>query len=214
MKVTKVDDKTFIEEERHDGNGTKAAAWIGFGTGLAALLNQGGGGGLFGNFFGNNRNYEQHELNHLNDEMWNKFCNLEKGMYELYISGLNRDGAMREKDVDEKFRLYANDIANYNKLAERISGIETQVAVAAAVRPYQDKILSDRIREVGERGHWALALETERRCCADNLIVNYDNQTFAPLYTASVEPGATAVTYTQKSTFNPLCMCCNGNRVA
>ena len=53
-----------------------------------------------------------------------------------------------------------------------------------------------------------LALKAERRCCADNKIVNYVNSNFYPISVADVTTG-TAVT--QRTLSNPLCGCCCGN---
>lgn len=53
-----------------------------------------------------------------------------------------------------------------------------------------------------------IALEAERRCCADNKIVNYVNSNFYPISVADVTTG-TAVT--QRTLSNPLCGCCCGN---
>jgi hypothetical protein len=52
----------------------------------------------------------------------------------------------------------------------------------------------------------AIQLEAERRCCADNKIVNYANSTFYPIQVADVTVGTTS---TAKSVYNPLCGCCN-----
>lgn len=54
----------------------------------------------------------------------------------------------------------------------------------------------------------AIAMEAERRCCADNSIVNYTNATFYPKLVADVTAGTTT---TAQATFNPIpkCGCCN-----
>lgn len=51
-------------------------------------------------------------------------------------------------------------------------------------------------------------LEAERRCCADNKIVNYTNSTFYPINVASVTVGTTSTT---RQTSNPLCGCCDND---
>lgn len=55
-----------------------------------------------------------------------------------------------------------------------------------------------------------IALEAERRCCADNSIVNYVNATFYPVNVADVTTGTTT---TAKTLYNPIpkCGCCCGN---
>lgn len=54
-----------------------------------------------------------------------------------------------------------------------------------------------------------IALEAERRCCADNSIVNYVNATFYPVNVADVTVGTTSTAQTR---YNPIpkCGCCNG----
>lgn len=47
-------------------------------------------------------------------------------------------------------------------------------------------------------------LEAERRCCADNKIVNYTNSTFYPINVANVTVGTTS---TPRTIYNPLCAC-------
>ena len=53
----------------------------------------------------------------------------------------------------------------------------------------------------------AIALEAERRCCADNSIVNYSNATFYPKLVADVTAGTTT---TAQTLYNPIpkCGCC------
>ena len=56
----------------------------------------------------------------------------------------------------------------------------------------------------------AIAMEAERRCCADNSIVNYANATFYPKLVADVTAGTTT---TAQTTYNPIpgCGCCKNN---
>lgn len=152
--------------------------------------------GLLGGLFGGGRNFEQAEINQLRDKESNDYVELAKGWYEGQIANLKDLYAIRQNDIAEKFSLYQNDNANTKALQAQIDELKTKIAVGEAVRPYQDKILMD-----------AIAREANERCCADQRIVCYANQTFAPLYTASQAPGATEVTYTQKPIYNPLC--CN-----
>lgn len=152
--------------------------------------------GLLGGLFGGGRNMEQAEINRLSERETNDYIELTKGWYEGQIANLKDLYAIRQNDVAEKFSLYQNDNANAKALQAQIDELKTKIAVGEAVRPYQDKILMD-----------AIAREANERCCADQRIVCYANQTFAPLYTASQAPGATEVTYTQKPIYNPLC--CN-----
>ena len=54
-----------------------------------------------------------------------------------------------------------------------------------------------------------IQLEAERRCCADNAIVNYANATFYPKMVADVTVGTTT---TAQTLYNPIpdCGCCCG----
>lgn len=163
------------------------------------------GGSLVRNFIGGGGgggHYEQSEINRVAERESNDYLELTKAWYEGQIANLKDLYAIRQNDIAEKFSLYQNDNANTKVLQAQIDDLKTKLAVGEAVRPYQDKILMD-----------AIAREAEARCCADQRIICYDNQTFAPLYTASQEPGGTTVTYTQKPIYNPLC--CNpcGNAV-
>ena len=70
------------------------------------------------------------------------------------------------------------------------------VALAAADVAATKRELHDRIQ-----------LEAERRCCADNAIVNYANATFYPKMVADVTVGTTT---TAQVLYNPIpdCGCC------
>ena len=68
------------------------------------------------------------------------------------------------------------------------------MAVSDAIQPWKDKAIYD-----------AIALESERRCCADNKIVNYSNLMFYPVSVMDIASGTTS---TPRTVFNPLCGCC------
>lgn len=63
------------------------------------------------------------------------------------------------------------------------------------------------IAAVESRLNGKIAMEAERRCCADNAIVNYANATFYPKMVADVTVGATT---TAQTLYNPIpdCGCC------
>ena len=124
---------------------------------------------------------------------------LTRQLYENRLRDIAELNAFREKDIAEKFGLYQQDNANYNALLTRIQKLETNEAVMAAVEPYRMKIINDKI-----------ALEAERRCCADNKIVGYLNGNFQPLYVADMTPATTSV---ERTTYNPLCDCCGIGRM-
>jgi hypothetical protein len=187
-----------METERHDN--TRGIAIGGLTTGIIGtalnLLNNGGLGNLFGSC--NNNCNGQPSIYTLQEKECNDNLELTKALYENRIRDIAELNAFREKDIQEKFGLYQNDNANYNKLADRISALEKNEAVMAAVEPYRMKIINDKI-----------ALEAERRCCADNKIVGYLNGNFQPLYVANMTPATTSV---ERTVFNPLCDCCGTGR--
>lgn len=183
-----------METEKHDN--TRGIAIGGLTTGIIGTALNVLNGGL-GNFFGCNNNCAgQPTVYSVQEKECADNLALTKAMYENRLRDIQELSSFREKDIQEKFSLYQNDNANYNKLAERISKLETNEAVMAAVEPYKTKIILDKI-----------ALEAERRSCADNKIVNYVNGTFQPVYVADITPAATSQV---RTTYNPLCGCGNG----
>lgn len=67
------------------------------------------------------------------------------------------------------------------------------------------------IAAVESRLNGKIAMEAERRCCADNAIVNYVNATFYPKMVADV---TVAATNTAQLLYNPIpdCGCCCDNK--
>lgn len=126
--------------------------------------------------------------------------------FGLYKS--TRDGfdVLNQKLTDSTFGLYKNQRDNFDALSARIGALETKQAVADAVEPWRAKVLDMRINGVAANAQAGIALEAERRCCADNKIVNYVNSNFYPISVADVTTG-TAVT--QRTLSNPLCGCCD-----
>ena len=63
------------------------------------------------------------------------------------------------------------------------------------------------IAAVESRLNGKIAMEAERRCCADNAIINYANATFYPKQVADVTVGTTS---TAQTLYNPIpdCGCC------
>lgn len=186
-----------METERHDN--TRGIAIGGLTTGIVSLGTQLLNGG-FGNLFGgcNNNCNGQPSIYTLQEKECADNLELTKALYENRLRDIAELNAFREKDIAEKFALYQNDNGNYNKLVERIANLEKNEAIMAAVEPYRMKIINDKI-----------ALEAERRCCADNKIVGYLNGNFQPLYVADITPAATS---TERTTYNPLCDCCGTGR--
>lgn len=150
-------------------------------------------------------------------QSWEKACNDalagQKALYDFAL--LSADARYRDRDrvnsemfglyksqVDGDFGLYKNQRDQYDVLADRIGKLETAAAVNSAVEPWRSKVLQMQIDNVAGM----VQLEAERRCCADNKIVNYTNSTFYPINVANVTVGTTSVT---RQTSNPLCGCCD-----
>ena len=190
-----------MDTDKHDN--TRGIAIGGLTTGIIGsalgLLN-GNGNGLLGGLFGGCNNCAgQPTIYSLQEKECSDNLELTKALYENRLRDIAELNAFREKDIAEKFALYQNDNGNYNKLVERIANLEKNEAIMAAVEPYRMKIINDKI-----------ALEAERRCCADNKIVGYLNGNFQPLYVADMTPATTSV---ERTTYNPLCDCCGSGRM-
>lgn len=111
---------------------------------------------------------------------------------------------MYKGQIDADFRLYKGQRDQFDILADRIGKLETAAAVNAAVEPWRSKVLQMQIGNVAGM----VELEAERRCCADNKIVNYTNSTFYPINVAAVTVGTTS---NPRQTSNPLCGCCDAD---
>lgn len=175
-----------MEMERHDN--TRGIAIGGLTTGIigtALTVLNGGLGNLFNGALGGNAG--QPTIYTLQEKENADNIELTKALYENRLRDIQELNSFREKDVNEKFSLYTT-------LMNRIQKLEQNEAVMAAVEPYRTKLIYDKID-----------LEAERRCCADNKIVDYLNGNFQPLYVADLTP---ATTSTERTTYNPLCGCC------
>ena len=86
----------------------------------------------------------------------------------------------------------------YRYVDSKFSAIEARLAEQAV----RNQGVADAIREVNK--DYKVALEAERRECADNKIVSYVNGTFAPKLIADYTAGTTT---TVADTYNPLCCC-------
>lgn len=223
-----VDKKEMIHQDvytdNHNNYASKGVAGTGLGLGIAGTalgLLALGGRHLFG--FGNGNGVAAGVIagEALNGpsafQAWQHTCEAEladqKALYDFAIlSGNTRFNdrqtinsemfGLYKSQIDADFNLYKNQRDSYDVLADRISKLETQAAVDAAVEPWRSKVLQMQIGNVAGM----VELEAERRCCADNKIVNYTNSTFYPINVASVTVGTTSTT---RETSNPLCGCCD-----
>ena len=178
---------------------SKGVAGAGLGLGIAGtalgLLN-GGAGNILGGW-GNNCNNVCSE---------NMLVNRYELGQEQRIAELQAGIALRDANTynDQKsLELYKyidgqlRDIRD-TLCAQAVTNQKTadSFALASADLAATKRELHDQIR-----------LEAERRCCADNAIVNYANATFYPKMVADVTVGTTT---TAQTLYNPIpdCGCC------
>lgn len=117
----------------------------------------------------------------------------EESAFGLYKNQRDQYDELLAKHNKDSFDLYKNQRDGYDALKAQIDAIATKLAVTDAAQPWQTKSIMD-----------AIALEAERRTCADNKIVSYMNSTFVPRYIADFTVGSGT---TQATIFNPLCNC-------
>ena len=190
-----------IEVDRNFAS--KGVAGTGLGLGIAGtalgLLNGNGLGGLFGGLGCNNG-------------CGANVCseNMPVTRYEL---------GQESKIADLQSQIALRDANTYNdqktlELYKYIDGQlrdvrDTLCAQAVHNQKTEDSFVLARqdIAAVESRLNSKIALEAERRCCADNAIVNYANATFYPKSVADVTVGTTT---TAQTLYNPIpdCGCC------
>lgn len=142
----------------------------------------------------------------LNQELFDIYKSQVDADFGLYKSTRDTFDVVNAKQDANAFALYKAQRDGDDALAARISALETKQAVDAAIEPWRAKVLEMQINGVAANANSAVALEAERRCCADNKIVSYLNGNFYPISVADVTTGTTA---TARTTYNPLCGCCN-----
>ena len=164
---------------------------LGIGIGALALTLLNRNGGLNNILGGNDTRLE--DTKEFQKEMFGLYKSQVDADFSLYKGYRDADDAIIAKHNADSFSLYSQSMNQGLALQKEIDELKTKMAVADAVRPYQDRLIYD-----------AIALEKERRECADCSIVGYANCTFIPQYIADITPAATS---TQKTIFNPLnCM--------
>lgn len=115
--------------------------------------------------------------------------------FSLYKGYRDADDAIIAKHNEDAFALYKGQRDNFDFLKAQVDAINTKLAVAETNIAWQNQNVMN-----------AIALEKERRECADGKIISYVNGTFAPRYIADFTVGSGT---TQASIYNPLCCGCN-----
>nr|DAN87951.1 MAG TPA: hypothetical protein [Caudoviricetes sp.] len=110
------------------------------------------------------------------------------------------------KDVTSAFIETGKSVAVLNT---EVSCLKEQISAMKSCYDqkleYEIRALNNQISGVANAANSAIAMEAERRSCADNTIVNYVNATFYPKQVADVTTGTTT---TASSTYNPLACYC------
>jgi hypothetical protein len=145
----------------------------------------------------------------LNGELFGIYKSQIDADFGLYKSTRDTFDLVNAKQASDAFALYKSQRDADDALSARISALETKQAVNYAVNTWRSKVLDMKINGVAANAQSGIALEAERRCCADNKIVNYVNGTFYPISVADVTVGTTA---TSREVYNPLCGCCTPYR--
>ena len=108
---------------------------------------------------------------------------------------------------DSKIALLESTIFTDKKsleLYQYVDGQLKEVREFICEQKVRNQGVGDAVRELDKKIDYSIALEAERRKCADNSIVDYLNSTFAPKAVADYTAGTTSAVM---QTRNPLCEC-------
>lgn len=177
---------------------SKGVAGTGLGLGIAGtalgLLNGGAGGLLGGIMGGGNCCHENMPVNRYEMAQEQKIAELQAGI-ALRDANTYNDAKSLElyKYIDGELKEIRAVLCS--------QAVHNQKTEDSFVLARQD------IAAVESRMNSKIAMEAERRCCADNAIVNYANATFYPKMVADVTVGTTT---TAQTLYNPIpdCGCC------
>lgn len=120
-----------------------------------------------------------------------------------YEFGLEKENAAK----DSKIALLEANIYENQKSLELYKYVDSQfkeVREFICEQKVRNQGVGDAVRELDKKIDYSIALEAERRKCADKSIVGYLNSTFAPKAVADYTAGSTSAVM---QTRNPLCEC-------
>ena len=188
-----------MAEYASNGKGNLGVTLGAIGSGLG-VVNSGIGGGILGNLFGN------------------PGCNHPHGMpINRYEMELNMGNAAKDSEIALlKSNIYQDQktLELYRYVDGKLEGINAALAAQAVQNARTEDgfaMVRQDVCAVEQRVNAKIKLEAERRCCADNAIVNYVNATFYPKQVADVTVGTTN---TAQLLYNPIPDCgdcgCNG----
>ena len=150
-------------------------------------------GGFLGNLFGGNRN-----------------CSCGDVPVTRYEMGMQQALAYKDSEIMElKANIY-NDQKSL-ELYRYIDGKFADIQANLAAQAVTNTSFNSALAATDYKFTQAIALEAERRQCADCKIVNYVNSTFAPKLITDYTAGTTSA---PANVYNPLAcgQCCNGGQ--
>lgn len=197
--INKENGEELVEVGSHKEYASKCVAGAGLGLGIAGtalwLLQDGLGGGLFGNRMGAAgavaAGVEKEDK-----------CELINGMWSLAYQGQNARFNDRQvinsemfglykSQVDADFGLYKSTRDGFDITNARISDLETKIAVLTATRPYQDALIQSDIRRVAEHADFNLFRRTCRMITGELVLPNEPTVTGYPSYNPCRQAAAT-----------------------
>ena len=150
-----------------------------------------GNGGILGNLFGGNRN-----------------CSGADTPITRYEMGMQQALAYKDSEIMElKANIY-NDQKNL-ELYRYIDGKFAEIQANLAAQAVTNTSFNSALAATDYKFTQAIALEAERRQCADGKIVNYVNSTFSPKLITDYSAGTTSA---PANVYNPLCTCNGGGQ--
>jgi hypothetical protein len=180
---------------------SKGVAGAGLGLGIAGtalgLLNNGGLGGILGGWNGCNGATMCHENMPVNRYEAGLQASIAAKDSQIALRDANTFNDQKLLEVYKYFDGQLRDVRD-TLCAQAVTNQKTADSFALASAD-----LAAVKQDLGHR----IAMEAERRCCADNAIVNYANATFYPKMVADVTVGTTT---TAQTLYNPIpdCGCC------
>lgn len=126
-----------------------------------------------------------------------------------YEMGMQQALAYKDSEIMElKANIY-NDQKNL-ELYRYIDGKFSEIQANLAAQAVTNTSFNSALAATDYKFTQAIALEAERRQCADSKIVNYVNSTFSPKLVTDYSAGTTSA---PASVYNPLCNCNGGSQM-
>ena len=188
----------------HDKYATKAKANAGLttgiiGTSLAGLLTLGvlgKGAGIMNGGASNcpsvphgelyNERKEQQDYVELTKQYYETQIatneKIDKNFFDLYKFGVDNSFGLYKNQVDNSFALYKGQRDQGDALMAKIADVEKKVDIMAAIRPYQDALINNKIDNVALVGDFNLARRTCRMITGELVLPSTPTVTGYPSY--------------------------------